>query len=144
MADAGDEVMANPNVVVQPAPLDPLATLAMLAPEGSLTRLWKDQWTGNPNMLEEAIQEAKIQWAPFTTANYNATEAFNNAFLVVPEAKPQLLLMQIQNAVAYSHGVVLPRSRGELTGGSSTRRKMDGEHHQGIMGAQLHPLDSQE
>jgi hypothetical protein len=97
MADAGDEVAAEPNDMVQPAPLDPLAMLATLAPEGSLACLWKDQRTGNPNALEEAIQEAETQWAPFTAVNYDAVEAFNDTFLVVPEAKPQLL-MQVQNA----------------------------------------------
>jgi hypothetical protein len=69
----------------------------MVALQGSLAHLWKDQQTRNPNTLEEAIQEAKTQWAPFTAANYDATAAFNDAFLVVPEAKPQLL-MQVQNA----------------------------------------------
>jgi hypothetical protein len=48
-------------------------------------------------MLEEAIQEAETQWAPFTAVNYDAMAAFNDAFLVVLEAKPQLL-MQVQNA----------------------------------------------
>jgi hypothetical protein len=90
MADAGDEVAADPNVVVQPAPLDPLAALATLALERSLAHLWKDQRTWNPNALEEAIQEAETQWAPFTAVNYHAAEAFNDAFLVVPETKPQL------------------------------------------------------
>jgi hypothetical protein len=97
MANAGDEVVADPNLMVQPAPPDPLAMLAMVAPEGSLACLWKDQWTGNPNALEEAIQEAKTQWAPFTAVNYDTMAAFNNAILVVLEAKPQLL-MQVQNA----------------------------------------------
>jgi hypothetical protein len=59
--------------------------------------LWKDQYAGNPNALEEAIQEAETQWAPFTAANYDTPEAFNNTFLAVFEAKPQLL-MQMQNS----------------------------------------------
>jgi hypothetical protein len=94
MADTGDEVMADPNIAVQLAPPDPLAALATLAPEGSLAHLWKNQQTGgNPNALEEA----ETQWAPFTAVNYDATTAFNDTFLAVPEAKPQLL-MQVQNA----------------------------------------------
>jgi hypothetical protein len=96
MAEAGDEVAVDPNLAVQMAPLDPLASLAMVALEGSLAHLWKDQWTGNPNTLEEALQEAEAQWAPFNAANYDAMAAFNDAFLAVLGAKPQLL-MQVQN-----------------------------------------------
>jgi hypothetical protein len=92
MAKAGEEVVVDPNLVVPPAPPDPLASLATVALVGSLARLWRDQRTGNPNALEEALQEAETHWAPFNAANYDAAAAFNDTFLVVPGAKPQLLM----------------------------------------------------
>jgi hypothetical protein len=73
--------------------------------------LWKDQWIRNPNALEEAIQEAEAQWAPFNAVNYDAAAAFNDTFLVVLGAKPQLL-MQVQNTpealFAMGKGPMLP------------------------------------
>jgi hypothetical protein len=111
MAEAGEEVVVDPNLMVLPAPPDPLASLATVAPVGSLARLWRDQRTGNPNALEEALQEAEALWAPCNAVNYDATAAFNNAFLVVPGAKPQLL-MQVQNTPD-ARGVSLSRGLDE-------------------------------